>query len=223
VKFLDMKRVDNILTRVYPNDVPIDIDKSNLLQRLNANIRWYYTRVTYAKAPKKRERSLETALAKLKRLQGLLVDLGADKTWLELPGAQSLDEALGGALGKGSNVNKALTIILSKQAPADKGTRALVQHIRAENPTEWLRGTALPNVYERCFRQHCTVGRESPCVRFVGAVLAELNLSCSRETIIRNIKGTRSSPGVRRKRSGGAVSQRISKSAPRQPGDASIK
>jgi hypothetical protein len=202
---------------VYPDGAPSGLDKQYLLKQLNWQISWYHTRATYAKAPKSRQRQLETVLTKLKQLQTLLNYLRADKTWLDFPGAQHLNEALGGALDIKSNLNEALTRVLSRQVPADEVSRELVRSMRAGNPTEWLRGTALPKVYTRCFRQRCTVGLESRCIRFIGAVLDELSLSCSRETIRRNITDARRSPGVRRKRSGEAVSQAISKSAPRRP------
>jgi hypothetical protein len=213
--------VNKILAKCAADLVSFVFNEKELLRQLQWVVGLYRSRTDWGKAPKERERQLAAAHKKLAHFRKLLRYLREDDTWIQLPWGQPLAEALGEVLDKPS-----LIATLDKVLNPPRKIEAVnirLKSFQAQSPDEWLRGTALPKVYAQCFRQPCTGGLQSPCIRFIEAVLEELRLSCSRETIRRNITDALRSPAVRRKRSGGAVSQAISKSARRGRGEAPIK
>ena len=190
--------VNNILAKCPADLVPSDFNKQRLLRKLQWAVGLYRSRTDLGKAPKGREKQLATAYKKLAHLRKLLRYLKDDDTWIQLPEGQPLAEALAEALDEPS-----LTAALDKVLNARRKIEAVdirLKSFQAQSPDEWLRGDALPKVYERFFRKPCTRARpnekiDSPCIRFIRAVLDGLKMPCDAETISRDMTDARTSRG----------------------------
>jgi hypothetical protein len=96
-------------------------------------------------------------------------------------------EKLTAAINSNSLVKEAL-----KEFDFDK-LCGVLRHLEAANKgrhpslTEYLAGELLPAIYERRFRAKPTVTRDGPFIKFAGAALAALNVSCSPETIVKGL------------------------------------